>query len=293
VGEHDWLARRFEEDRPRLRAVAYRMLGSTGEAEDAVQEAWLRLARSDADEIANLSGWLTTVVSRVCLDALRSRTARREQPIEELPNAHLPEPGAGSGDALGPEHEALVADSVGAALLAILDTLTPAERVALVLHDVFGVPFAEIASVVGRSSNATKMLTSRARRRVRGGGATADPVRKREVVDAFLAAAREGDFEALLGLLDPGVVLRADGAAVETGAPAEVRGAPAVARTFSGRARAARPALVDGAAGAAWAPGGQPRVAFGFEVAGGKIIGIELIADPERLIRLNVTILDG
>ena len=312
MDEQDWVVRRFEENRAHLRAVAYRMLGSTGEADDAVQEAWLRLARSDASGVENLKGWLTTVVARVCLDALRSRASRREVPLEEPPGGSRdgprggggPGPVAGREDGTDPEREALLADSVGLALLAVLDTLSPAQRLAFVLHDTFGVPFEEIAPIVGRSPDASKMLASRARRRVRGAAAApdADPSRRREVVDAFLAASREGDFGALLAVLDPSVVLRADRAAVDaaasraaSGAPTlspEVRGAPAVAETFLGRAGAAQPALVDGAAGAVWAPGGRPRAAFAFEVTGGKIVGIDLIADPERLGRLDLTVLE-
>jgi len=230
----------------------------------------------------------------VCLDVLRARRSRREEPFEERPDGHLPESVADRGDAVDPEHEALVADSVGPALLAVLDMLTPAERVAFVLHDVFGVPFGEIASVVGRSPNAAKMLASRARRRVRGGAVApdADLTRQREVVAAFLAASRDGDFDALLAVLDPDVVLRADPDAVPPGASREVRGASAVADTFSGRARAARPALVNGAAGAVWAPRGRPRVVFGFTITGGKIVEIDLIADPARLRRLDLAVLD-
>jgi RNA polymerase sigma factor (sigma-70 family) len=298
VEEREWLVERFEEHRARLRAVAYRMLGSTGEADDAVQEAWLRLARSDASGVENLGGWLTTVVARVCLDALRSRASRREvsseSPSGEPPTARVVDSVAGRGDGDDPEREALVADSVCTALLVVLETLTPAERVAFVLHDVFAVPFAEIAPVVGRSPNAAKMLASRARRRVREGAAApeADPARKREIVGAFLAASRQGDFEALLALLDPGVVLRADDAAARAGAQREARGARAVAETFSGRALVARPALLDGVAGAVWASGGRPRVVFDFTIARGKIVEIDLIADPERLGRLDLTILD-
>ena len=239
--DHDLLAERFEANRTNLRAVAYRMLGSVSEADDAVQEAWLRLSRADASEIDNLGGWLTTVVARVCLDMLRSRTSRREEPL----GPGLPEPIAGDGDTLDPEHAAVMADSVGLAMLVVLDTLPPAERVAFVLHDMFAVPFDQIAPIVGRSSDATRQLASRARRRVQG--ASADPVadraRQREVVEAFLAAARDGRFEALLALLDPDVVVRADRAAVEVGASEEVRGAEAVAGPLgagSGRAGRAR-----------------------------------------------------
>jgi RNA polymerase sigma factor (sigma-70 family) len=295
MGEQDWLAKRFEENRTHLRAVAYRMLGSPSEAEDAVQEAWLRLNRSDTSGVDNLGGWLTTVVGRVSLDMLRSRKSRREEHLEERPDRDLPDPVADPGDAIGPEHEALLADSLGPALLAVLETLTPTERVAFVLHDVFGVSFAEIAPVVGRSPNAAKMLASRARRRVRGGASTpeADLARQREVVGAFLRASREGDFSALLAVLDPEVVLRADRAAVRLGASGEVRGAQEVAETFSGRAQAARPALIDGAAGAVWAQGGRPRVVFGFTIAGGKIVGIDMLAEPARLRRLDVALLEN
>ena len=297
MDDHDWLAKHFEENRARLRAVAYRMLGSTGEADDAVQETWLRLSRSDISGVANLGRWLTTVVARVCLDMLRSRKSRREEPLGEYPGAsqdpRLPESVVGRAAGSDPEYEALVADSVGPALIVVLEALSPAERVAFVLHDVFAVPFAEIAPVVGRSPAAAKMLASRARRQVQGETATTefDLARKREVVAAFLAASRDGNFGALLTLLDPDVVLRADEAAVRTGAPGEVRGAPAVADTFSGRARFARPALVDGSAGAVWAPGGRPRVVFSFSITGGKIVEIDVLADPTRLRRLDLVFL--
>jgi RNA polymerase sigma factor (sigma-70 family) len=280
MDERDWLARRFEDHRGRLRAVAYRMLGSASEADDAVQEAWLRLSRSDADEVENLGGWLTTVVARVCLNMLEARRSRREEPV----GGDLPDPVAHRGDDHDPEQQALAAEGVGLALLVVLDTLTPAERLAFVLHDLFAVPFEEIAPIVDRSPAAARQLASRARRRVQGAPPPdADLARQRAVVDAFLAASRQGDFEALLALLDPDVVLRADPAAVRTGAAAEARGAAAVAGTFSGRAQTARPALVDGAPGAVWAPGGRPRVAFGFTVADGRILAIDLLADPERL----------
>ena len=303
MAEHDWLAQRFEENRAHLRAVAYRMLGSTGEADDAVQEAWMRLSRSDTGDVENLGGWLPTVVGRVCLDMLRSRRSRREESLGEPPGARSTEPIVGREDGGDPEHEALVADSVGPALLVVLETLSPAERVTFVLHDVFGVPFAEIAPVVGRSPNAAKMLASRARRRVRGATTSpdADLARNREVVAAFLAASRDGDFGVLLSVLDPNVVLRADRVAVQgaasrqaQGAPAlstEVHGAAAVADIFSGRARAARLALVDGAVGVDVALGGRPRVVFGFTIMGGKIAEIELLADPARLRRLDLAIL--
>jgi RNA polymerase sigma factor (sigma-70 family) len=296
VDEQDWLAERFEENRSHLRAVAYRMLGSRSEADDAVQEAWLRLSRADTSGVGNLGGWLTTVVARVCLDMLRSRTSRREQPLEEPLDGHLPDAIVRHADGVGvdPEQEALLAEGVGLALLVVLDTLAPAERVAFVLHDLFAVPFDEIAPIVGRSPNAAKMLASRARRRVQGAATVPDTdlVRQRAVVDAFLAASRGGDFDTLLAVLDPDVVLRADPAAVRAGASAEVRGAPAVAGTFSGRARLARPALVDGAVGAVWAAGGRPRVVFSFTITRGKIVAIDILADPERLGQLDLAVLD-
>jgi RNA polymerase sigma factor (sigma-70 family) len=278
--QEEVLATRFEESRGRLKQVAYRMLGSPSEADDAVQEAWLRVSRSGASGVENLGGWLTTVVARVCLDMLRSRKSRREEPLVGR------EPDRGSG----PEHEVVLADSIGMALLVVLETLAPAERVAFVLHDMFDLPFEDIARVVDRSPAAARQLASRARRRVQGAPATgeADLQRKREIVDAFLAASRGGDFTALLALLDPEVVLRADQAAVAMGSTAEVRGAEAVAGTFSGRARVAKPALVDGAPGAVWALGGKPRVVFRFDIAGERIVGVELIADPAGLRELDL-----
>jgi RNA polymerase sigma factor (sigma-70 family) len=270
--------------------VAYRMLGSRSDADDAVQEAWLRLSRADTSDVDNLGGWLTTVVARVCLNMLQARKVRREDPIDGA----LADPAAGREDVVDPEDEALLAEGVGLALLVVLDTLTPAERLALVLHDMFDVPFEEVAAVVGRSPAAARQLASRARRRVRGAAPPdADLTRQRAVVDAFLAASRGGDFDALLAVLDPEVVLRADPAAVHMGLSSQVRGAAAVAETFVGRARAARPALVDGAPGAVWAPGGQPRVVFGFTVEDGRIVAIEIVAEPERLRRLDLTVLDG
>jgi RNA polymerase sigma factor (sigma-70 family) len=288
MDQQEWLAERFEAHRARLRAVAYRMLGSPSEADDAVQEAWLRLSRADPAGIENLGGWLTTTVARVCLNMLQARRSRREEPLE----ARVAVPAAGGRDGADPEDEALLAEGVGVALLVVLDTLAPAERLAFVLHDLFAVPFPEVAAVLGRSPAAARQLASRARRRVQGAEPPdADPARQRAIVDAFLAAARGGDFDALVALLDPEVVLRADQVAVQAGAAAEVRGAAAVARTFSGRARTARPALVDGAAGAVWAPGGRPRVVFGFTIAGGRIVRIDMLADPERLQRLGLAIL--
>jgi RNA polymerase sigma-70 factor (ECF subfamily) len=291
VDRHDWLAERFEANRTHLRTVAYRMLGSLSEADDAVQESWIRLSRSSTSDVENLGGWLTTVTARVCLDMLRSRTSRREEPM----GAHGPEPIVSPEDGTDPEHEALLGESVGLALLVVLQTLAPAERVAFVLHDMFAVPFDEIAPIVGRSPVAARQLASRARRRVQGAATAsdADLSRHREIVDAFLAASRGGDLDALLAVLDPDVVLRADRAAVAAGASSEVRGAAAVAGTFSGRARAAQPALVNGAAGLVWAPGGRPRVVFGFTITRGRIVEIELVADPEHLGRLDLVLLDG
>lgn len=302
MDEHDPLAKQFEQKRAHLRAVAHRMLGSPAEAEDAVQEAWLRLSRSGTDGVENLGGWLTTVVARVCLDMLRSRKSRAEEALDAdgpEPIVHHPEDGAAA------ESAALVADSIGLALLVVLETLAPAERVAFVLHDMFDLSFDEIASILGRSPAAARQLASRARRRVQGtpANAEADLTSDRRVVDAFLAASRGGDLAGLLAVLDPEVVLRADHFAVEAsagkqaaGAPLlapEVRGAAAVAESFSGRARFAQPALVDGAAGAVWAPGGQPRVAFGFSIADGKILEIEVLAAPESLRRLDLTLSFG
>jgi RNA polymerase sigma factor (sigma-70 family) len=287
--DHEWLAKRFEENRAPLRAVGYRMLGSLSEADDAVQEAWLRLSRSDTSGIENLGGWLTTVVGRVCLDMLRSRKSRREEPL----GARLPEPIISREDGIDPEHEALVADSVGLALLVVLETLAPAERLAFVLHDMFAVPFEEIAPLVGRSPTAARQLASRARRRVQGASTSADAglACQREAVDAFLAASREGDFEALLAVLDPDVVLRIDGGAVRAGLSREVRGVRAVAEqtlTFSRLSPFVRPALVNGAAGVVVAPRGRPFAVMGFTVRRGKIVEIDVLADPARLSRLDL-----
>src|SRR6185312_2239974 len=290
MSEQDWLAERFEEERGRLRAVAYRMLGSVSEADDAVQEAWLRLSRSGGDGVANLGGWLTTVVARVALDMLRSRRARREEPL----GPRIPEPIVSSEDGVDPEHQALLADSIGLALLVVLETLGPAERLAFVLHDMFGVPFDEIAPIVGRSPAATRQLASRARRRVQGATPPADPdvAGQRRVVDAFLAAARGGDLDALVAMLDPEVVLR-----VDRDGTTEVRGAAAVGervRSFASQARFARPALVNGGPGFVVAPPGRPPVAVaGFTVARGAIVEIDLLADPARLRDLDLTVLDG
>jgi RNA polymerase sigma factor (sigma-70 family) len=280
------LAQRFEAARGHLRAVAYQMLGSLAEAEDAVQEAWLRLARSDVSGVENLTGWLTTVVGRICLDALRARRLRRE---ESLDAGHLPDPVVVAVDATDPERAALLADRVGLALLVVLDALAPAERLAFVLHDMFGVPFADIGPVVGRSADATKMLASRARRRVQGEVAVpdADPARQRAVVDAFQAAARAGDFAALVALLDPDVVLRADTGAA--GVAALVRGAAAVAAralSFAGPGPGGRPVLVQGVPGMVNLRDGRPIALLAYTVVGGRIVAIHVLADPDRLAGL-------
>ncbi|MFT4183296.1 MAG: sigma-70 family RNA polymerase sigma factor [Rhizobium sp.] len=288
-----WQAEKFEANRPHLRAVAYRMLGSRTEAEDAVQEAWLRLSRTDASEIDNLGGWLTTVTARICLDLLRARKSRREEPL----TIHVPEPVVSheAGTGTDPEQEALLSDSVGLALLVVLEKLTPAERLAFVLHDMFDMPFDEIAPIVGRSTVATRQLASRARRRVQDRPATeeADLTRQRHVVDAFFAASRNGDLNALLAVLDPNAVFRADAVGVRMGAPAEIRGASAVAETFRGRAQGARLAVIDGAVGAVVILGGQLRVALRVAVTeAGRITGIDSIADPERLRLLEIVMIE-
>jgi RNA polymerase sigma factor (sigma-70 family) len=283
---HDWLAERFEEHRTHLRAVAYRVLGSAADADDAVQEAWLRLARSDSAQVENLGGWLTTVVARVSLNMLQSRRNRREEPA----GTHLPEEPAQAADGTGPEHQAVLADSVGLALLVVLDTLAPAERLAFVLHDMFAIPFEEIAPIVERSPAATRQLASRARRRVQGADTTpdADLTRRREIVRAFFTASRTGDLGALVATLDPDVVLRADRTAVRLGAQAEVRGAEPVAGFFAGRARGAKLVLINGVTGAMWAAGGRPRVVFSFTLTGGKITAIDLLGDPAVLSQLDL-----
>jgi RNA polymerase sigma factor (sigma-70 family) len=291
MDEQDWLAGRFEENRARLRAAAFRMLGSLSEADDAVQEAWLRVSRADTSGVANPGGWLTTVVARVCLDMLRSRKSRREQPLD----AHAPELVASRADRINPEQEALLADSVGLALLVVLETLVPAERVAFVLHDMFDLPFDEIAPIVGRSPAAARQLASRARRRLHGAAAVPDAelTCQREVVDAFLAAARGGDFEALLAVLDPDVVLRIDRAAGPAGAATEIRGAAAVARrAVKGEAQVAQPALVNGGVGVVVAPRGRLLMVLRFTITRGKIARVEAVADPERLRQLDLAVLD-
>ena len=269
------------------------MLGSTSEADDAVQEGWLRLSRADTSDVANLSGWLTTVVARVCLDQLRTRESRREDALE----LHGPSEMSGAESTLDPQRELELADSMSIALLVVLQTLAPAERVAFVLHDMFDLPFDEIAPIVGRTATAARQLASRARRRVQGvdpdSVVRAHHARQREVVDAFLAASRDGEFEALLALLDPDVVARADAAAVALGAGVELRGASAVAKAFAGRAKAARAALIDGIPGAVWAPDGVPKVVFGFTFDEGRIVAIELIAGEERIGGMEVEIVES
>jgi RNA polymerase sigma-70 factor, ECF subfamily len=295
MDDNEFLAERFEEHRPHLRAVAYRMLGSLSEADDAVQEAWLRLSRSDADAIENLGGWLTTVVARVSLNVLRSRRSRREEPLDV--DVHVPEPIVSRADGVDPEHEALLADSVGLALLVVLETLDPAERLAFVLHDMFAVPFDEIAPMVGRTPTAARQLASRARRRVQGEATVpdADLTRQREVVDAFFAAARGGDFDALVAVLDPDVVLRADGGTLRPSDTRVVRSAEQVARRalmFAGLSPYVRPALVNGVAGVVVAPHDQPFSVMAFTVVGGRIVAIDALSDPERLRDLDLTVLD-
>ncbi|MGW1496749.1 sigma-70 family RNA polymerase sigma factor [Streptomyces sp. NPDC002402] len=293
MDENAGLAERFEEDRTRLRAVAYRMLGSVSEADDAVQEAWLRVSRADTSDVHNLTGWLTKVVSRVCLNMLRSREHRREEPLDAL----VPDAAPGHEEGRDPEEEALLADSVGVAMLVVLDTLTPAERLAFVLHDMFAVSFDDIGVMLERSPAAARQLASRARRRVKGGAAVADAdlARKRRVVDAFLAATRGGDFEALVALLDPDVVLRADKAVVPTPEPLVILGAHTVAKgamAATGRARFTGLALVDGAVGLAMAPRGRLFLVLAFTITDGRITEIDVIADPGRLGQLEIAVLD-
>ena len=293
MDEYGLLAKRFEESRDHLRAVAYRMLGSLSEADDAVQEAWLRLSRMDAGSIGNLGGWLTTVVARVCLDLLRSRTSRREESLDApaLQPIAMREPGS------DPEQEVLLADSIGLAVLVVLDRLTPAERLAFVMHDMFAVPFEEIAPIVGRSPEAARQLASRARRRVQGPGPLtgADLTRNRKVVEAFLSALREGDFDGLLAVLDADVVVRADGAASPTGAPREVHGAATAATgamQFSQYAKFVQTAFVDGKVGLIWAPGGRLRRALKMTIVGERIVEIDVVADPERLRELDLAVVN-
>ena len=293
MDEREFLAERFEEHRARLRAVAYRMLGSVSEADDAVQEAWLRTSRADTEEVENLGAWLTTVVARVSLNMLRSRNVRREEPL----GVRVPEPIVDRADGTDPEHEALLADSVGLALLVVLETLSPAERLAFVLHDMFAVPFDEIAPIVDRSPEAARQLASRARRRVRAQDRVpdADLDAQREVVEAFLAAARDGDFDRLVAVLDPNVVLRADLGPVPAGGSREVRGAEEVAGQavmYSRLGLQMKPALINGAAGLVSIRDGQPFSVGGLTIRGGKIVEMDILADPERIARLDLTILD-
>jgi RNA polymerase sigma factor (sigma-70 family) len=294
MDDNEWLADRFEEHRPHLRAVAYRMLGSLSEADDAVQDTWLRLSRAGTGEVENLGGWLTTIVARVCLNMLRSRSVRREESL----GVRLPDPVISPEGALQPEEEALLADSVGLALLVVLDTLSPAERLAFVLHDMFELPFEEIAPMVGRTPAAARQLASRARRRVKGTGIPEpdpDLARQRDVVDAFFAAARGGDFDALVAVLDPDVVLRSDFGERRAAAPRVTRGAAAVARqAVIGALPNAQlhPALVNGAAGVVVTVGGRPFAVLGFTVTEGRIVEIDAIADPDRVSRIAAAVLD-
>ena len=291
MDERDWLAKRFQEHRPRLRAVAYRMLGSTSEADDAVQEAWVRLGRSDAGGIDNLEAWLVTVVGRVALNMLRSRKTRREEPL----GARLPDPIVDRADGIDPEHEALLADSVGLALLVVLETLSPAERLAYVLHDMFSVPFGEIGAILGRSPDAARQLASRGRRRIRGADTApdADAAAQQEVIEAFLAAARDGDFDALVAVLDPDVLVREDRG---RGTIVEVRGAENVARravAFSRLGLVARPALINGAAGWVSLLDGEVYAIAALTLRNGRITTMDFILDPARLARLDLTDFDS
>ncbi len=293
MGENDWLAERFEEQRAHLRAVAYRMLGSLTEADDAVQDTWVRVSQAETNKVENLGGWLTTIVARVCLNMLRSRNVRREQSLE----AHLPDPVVSPVGELGPEGEALLADSVGLALLVVLDALAPAERLAFVLHDMFELPFEEIAPMVGRSPAAARQLASRARRQVRGAEVPdSDLLRQRTVVDAFFLAARSGDFDALVTLLHPDVVLRADFGPSRPAASIVVRGAAAVAkqaRLGANPAALLHPALINGAAGVVITLGGQPHVIMAFTVVADQVVELDIIADPERVRRVASAILNS
>ena len=290
MNDSEWLAARFEDHRPRLRSVAYRMLGSLSEADDAVQDAWIRVTRADASKVDNLGGWLTTIVARVCLNMLRARNTRREAPLE----THLPDPVVSPQDGMDPEQEALLADSVGLAMLVVLDALTPAERVAFVLHDVFAVPFDEIAPIVGRTPTTTRQLASRARRRVQGAPVPdVDLDEQWTVVEAFLAAARDGDFGRLVAVLDPDVVVHADGGASRPGLVRVTRGANAVAEqamSFRRFGETATRVLVNGIpGGVAWSPDGTPFAVLALTVRGGKVVAIDVLADPDRLARLDLT----
>jgi RNA polymerase sigma-70 factor (ECF subfamily) len=288
--DDNWLTGEFEASRPRLHALAYRMLGSHAEADDAVQETWLRLRRNDPSEIENVGGLLTTVVGRVCLDRLRARRARPEDPVDDLAGAST----SSVDPSADPVDEALLAESVGTALMVVLDRLGPAERVAFVLHDVFGIPFDDVAEILGRTPDASRQLASRARRRLQGStpDGRLDVMRQRDVVDAFLRAARGGDFDALLQLLDPDVVMVPDAAAISMGSLRETRGAEAVAHALSGGARAAQRALVDGVAAWLWAPGGQVRGVVQFTVRGDRIVSIDVTGDADRIRGLEIVPLD-
>jgi RNA polymerase sigma-70 factor (ECF subfamily) len=292
--DQDWLAERFEADRAHLRGIAFRMLGSVSEADDAVQEAWIRLSRTDTTEVENLRAWLTTVVGRVCLNMLRSRRTRRESSLE----THLPDPIVSPEGGLDPEQEALLGDSVGLALLVVLDALTPAERVAFVLHDVFALPFDDIAPIVGRTPTAARQLASRARRRVQGAPVPdVDLDGQWAVVDAFLAAARDGDFDRLLAVLDPDVVVRSDGGSARSGMSSLVRGAAAVAAqamSFRRFTETSTRVLVNGIpGGVAWSPDGSPFAVLALTVRGGRIVAIDVLADPDRLAQLDLTVVSG
>ncbi|MGW5864261.1 sigma-70 family RNA polymerase sigma factor [Streptomyces sp. NPDC055239] len=293
ANRNDELADRFEEHRPHLKAVAYRMLGSLSESDDAVQESWIRLSRSDTTQVANLGGWLTTVVGRICLDMLRTRQSRREDSLTFSMDTHVPDPVVSWGDVVDPEQEVLLADSVGLALLVVLETLAPAERLAFVLHDMFAVPFDEIAPIVERTPAATRQLASRARRRVQGSAPTPDndPVRQREVVGAFFAAARGGDFDALLELLDPDVVLRADTGELSSGLSKLVRGATVVAgqaAMFSKGAPAVELAFINGRIGGVGVPDGQVVSVMEFTISNGRIVELNLLVDPARMRALGI-----
>jgi RNA polymerase sigma-70 factor, ECF subfamily len=291
MNDQDRLAERFEQHRTRLRGVAYRMLGSLSEADDAVQEAWIRLSRTDSSRVDDLGAWLTTVVARICLNALRSRAARREEPMD----AHLPDPIISAVGGVDPQDEALIADSVGLALLIVLDTLTPAERLSFVLHDVFDVPFDRIAAIVDRSEPATRQLASRARRRLRATPTPdADLDAQWELVDAFLAAARDGDFDTLLTVLDPDIVRRIDTGTTGPAGPAILRGAEAVASQAVSFAKLGHPGervLVNGGPGVVTFADGKPYTVVGFTVANGRIVGMNILADPERIRRLDLSVL--
>ena len=294
MNDQDWLAERFEANRSHLRGVAFRMLGSATEADDAVQEAWIRLSRTDTSDVVDLRAWLTTVVGRVCLNMLRSRTTRRESSLE----THVPDPILSAEDGLDPEQEALMGDSIGLALLVVLDSLAPAERVAFVLHDVFAVPFDEIGQIVGRTPTATRQLASRARRRVQGAPVPdVDLAGQWAVVDAFIAAARAGDFERLVAALDPDVVLRSDGGVARPNLVSLVRGARAVAgqaMSFRQFNETASRILVNGTpGGVAWSPDGSPFAVLALTVKGGRIVAIDILADPDRLAQLDLTVVAG